>query len=369
MGENIGVKESIPESLPKICTTFKSPVPFQSVVQNINGLVLSLYKKFQYRNPIFTTGTIVDVFNKDGQYLFFGLTDSEFYLPAKMKKDDDNFYRLQNGLKVVAKGYFNLDSSVNKPFLFEIRLNVIEFNLVGSEFTELQNSHIKKSCPKNIKRICLITSTGSEAVPDFYKGLKKATYGLKVDIQNVNLLNVDSISGGIREADRNGYDVLIITRGGGSDLHLFNNPKILSALKECKTYTITAIGHADNTTESDKFSDLSLEAPTSAGVHIKNLISQKYFADKKVFVSANVVVPGLLQNPVQVQKDNWRFPKWILSGIGKMVGAVSGYFLIKLYELLNYFLGVAKKILLLVVGMLIFVVVVILLFMLIISHR
>jgi hypothetical protein len=267
--------------LPRVDSSFENPVAFRTVLLSINELMKRTYNNAAYRFPIFTRGNIVDVNMGRGTFHYFALVDSGQYLPCKIKDESSNFQSLQENLPVIVKGYFNLESPLNRTFAFEIRFNVIELHHAFSQKdAKIPNQVTKKSVPEKIRSVGLITSPNSEAISDFHEGLKKNRHFLKVEIHGVNLLNPESICAGIKDADAKGYDVLVITRGGGPDLYLFNDPSIVTAVTACKTFTITGLGHANNETECDRVSDMSVETPTSAGVQIGKLVSSKFFTEK-----------------------------------------------------------------------------------------
>jgi exodeoxyribonuclease VII large subunit len=68
------------------------------------------------------------------------------------------------------------------------------------------------------------------------------------------------------QADRNGHDVLILARGGGSieDLWAFNNEGLARAIYHLKTPLITGIGHETDTTIADMVADYRAPTPTGA---------------------------------------------------------------------------------------------------------
>jgi hypothetical protein len=111
---------------------------------------------------------------------------------------------------------------------------------------------------------------------------------LNIEIHEVNLTDPQSIISGIRDADEKNHDVIVLTRGGGSDLYLFNDRAIVSALSTCRTFTITGIGHSNDRTDCDEVADLSVETPSSAGAQIKNWVAAKHFAEKNKAREAGV---------------------------------------------------------------------------------
>jgi hypothetical protein len=65
---------------------------------------------------------------------------------------------------------------------------------------------------------------------------------------------------------------LVITRGGGTDLDLFNLPSLAEGLRQCKSFTLSALGHADDEMVFDLNADLSCPTPTAAGSQLQNHI-------------------------------------------------------------------------------------------------
>lgn len=272
----------------RIYSSVEKPIAFRTILQDLNELVQQNYIKGSYRFPIFTQGKIVDVNEGSGSFHYFALVDAGQYLPCKIKDADYSFQSLQENIPVIVKGYFNLESNPNRPYAFEIRFNVIQLFFNHSNENVGQHSLVlKKPVPDRIRSVCLITSPSSEAISDFREGLKKYQRHLSIEIQGVNLLSPDSISAGIKEADSKGFDVLVITRGGGQDLYLFNDPAVVAAVAECRTYTISGIGHASNKTDCDRVADLCVETPTSAGVHIGRLVGAEFYTDKTRVLSPN----------------------------------------------------------------------------------
>jgi hypothetical protein len=280
--ETSGPIQQVADKLPWIDSSLENPAAFAPILRSLNDLLRNFYNRAAYRIPITTKGKIVDVKEGSGAFHYFGLVESGNYLPAKIKDDGVVFHGLQEGMTIVAKGFFNLETQPKRPFSFEIRFNVIEFNYSSSDTSAITKNRLpRKQIPDGIRSVGLITSPYSDAIPDFHKGLKQAGRWTKVELYEVNLLDPRSIASGIARADSFGHDVLVLTRGGGSDLHIFNDPVIVGALSSCKTFTVAGIGHANNRTDCDEVADLSVATPTSAGVQIRNWVTAKYYSEKK----------------------------------------------------------------------------------------
>ncbi len=76
----------------------------------------------------------------------------------------------------------------------------------------------------------------------------------------------DSIVRGIERLDREGVDIIIVGRGGGSieDLWAFNEKKVAEAIYRCQTPVISAVGHETDVTIADFAADLRAPTPSAA---------------------------------------------------------------------------------------------------------
>jgi exodeoxyribonuclease VII large subunit len=74
------------------------------------------------------------------------------------------------------------------------------------------------------------------------------------------------VSDSLKKMDKNGYDVIVVTRGGGSleDLFGFSHPKVIEAIWKCKTCVISAIGHEPDQMLSDFVADVRAATPSVA---------------------------------------------------------------------------------------------------------
>lgn len=135
----------------------------------------------------------------------------------------------------------------------------------------------KKELPQFPKRVCLITSEGSDAANDFithsinkYPVINLYTADVRVQGANAigELLKV------LPRVDRMGFDVIVITRGGGSleDLAAFNDENVARAIFKLATPTVVAIGHEANESLAEWVADRRASTPTDAA----NIVTAGY---------------------------------------------------------------------------------------------
>lgn len=127
----------------------------------------------------------------------------------------------------------------------------------------------KQEIPKYPKRICVVTSEGSDAWNDFKRHTVDKFPIIELYTADVRVQGPKSIPGLLKilpEVDRKGFDVIVITRGGGSieDLAAFNDEQVARAIFKMKTPTIVAIGHETNESLAEWTADMRASTPTDA---------------------------------------------------------------------------------------------------------
>ena len=118
----------------------------------------------------------------------------------------------------------------------------------------------KKQICQYPKKIALITSNKGAAVHDFCSVAKSRFPITEIDIYDTPVQGAGAhinIIKALKKADQN-YDVIIITRGGGSleDLWEFNNEALARQISNCHTPIVSAVGHEIDFTITDFVSDL-----------------------------------------------------------------------------------------------------------------
>ena len=141
-----------------------------------------------------------------------------------------------------------------------------------------KNGYFKKSnlpLPQKIESIGILTAKEGDALQDFLYVLRENKYKGDVIVYNCNVQGTNcptSIIQGINYFSKmnNKVDILVLTRGGGSyeDLMGFSDMVMLKKLFECPIYTISAIGHQNDTMLSDLVANHRSPTPSLAGKDI-----------------------------------------------------------------------------------------------------
>ncbi|MBU2509373.1 exodeoxyribonuclease VII large subunit [Patescibacteria group bacterium] len=125
----------------------------------------------------------------------------------------------------------------------------------------------KRLLPRFPEKIALVASRDSAAYGDFVRILSERWGGLSVDLYHV-LVQGDrapqEIVSAIQSAQEEKYDVLIMTRGGGSmeDLMAFNDERVVRAIHASQIPTLVAIGHERDLTLAEEAADVRGSTPT-----------------------------------------------------------------------------------------------------------
>jgi exodeoxyribonuclease VII large subunit len=128
----------------------------------------------------------------------------------------------------------------------------------------------KKSLPVLPQRLGIVTSPSGAAIRDILSILNRRYPNIQVTIYPALVQGDEAppqVRRGIEILDAMGaFDVIIVTRGGGSmeDLWAFNDEGVARAIAECSTPVISAVGHEVDFTIADFVADVRAPTPSAA---------------------------------------------------------------------------------------------------------
>ena len=161
---------------------------------------------------------------------------------------------------------------------------------------------IKKSMPKSIKRIGVVTSKEGAVLQDIINVRTRRNPGIDIVLYPVKVQGVNAeyeIAHGIKVLDNYDVDLIIVARGGGSleDLAPFNTEVVADAVFGANKFILSAVGHETDYSICDFCSDLRAPTPSAAAelvcedsvtkiVALNNIlarlkiVSKNYYLDK-----------------------------------------------------------------------------------------
>ncbi len=188
-------------------------------------------------------------------------------------------FRIEPGLEVVARGSLDLWAPQGKFQLKAYDLEPVGAGALQLAFEQLKarlaaeglfDPSRKRRIPVFPQAIGVVTSPEGAAIRDILNVIRRRHDGLAITIYPVRVQGAGAaaeVSEGIRAFNRRGgFDVLIVTRGGGSpeDLAPFNDERVARALAASRIPTISAVGHETDVTISDLAADLRAPTPSAA---------------------------------------------------------------------------------------------------------
>ena len=133
----------------------------------------------------------------------------------------------------------------------------------------------KLEIPQQLNNILIITSENGAAIEDFLINLKNNKSNIKYDILDVQVQGVDcpkNICQILKELQSENiyYDLVVITRGGGSfaDLFGFSQPELIETVYNFHLPVLSAIGHQIDNPLLDLVADITTPTPSLASQFI-----------------------------------------------------------------------------------------------------
>lgn len=254
-------------------------------VSQVNRLI-KLQLEVPQLTRIWVIGEITDLTTSRAGHTYFSLKDPDgnllactlFAGPAKSMT-----FRMENGQKVYAMGNISLYEKRGS-----VQLNVTRAVPAGEGELALQLKQLKeklqkeglfdpehkKPVPDMPAKIGLITSPRGAAIKDFLKMVRDIPI-LSVMLYPATVQGADAPPVLKKALDffnrRTDIDVIVMTRGGGSeeDLHCFNDESLARDIFACDKPVLSAIGHEKDTPVCDLVADLRMPTPTAAGRYFR----------------------------------------------------------------------------------------------------
>lgn len=212
---------------------------------------------------------------------------------------------------VIAFGNLTLYEAAGK---YQLRIQRIELSGDGQLYKKLKDlikklreeglfdTRHKKEIPLYPKKICIVSAIGSDGWNDF-KTHSEDKFPIielfSADIRVQGPKSIPDLLEILPRVDKQGFDAVVITRGGGSieDLAAFNDENVAKTIFNMKTPTVVAIGHEANESLAEWTADVRASTPTDAA----NIITRGW---QSVLDKLDIINQKLLAKYAQVNETN-----------------------------------------------------------------
>ncbi|MGB0370657.1 MAG: exodeoxyribonuclease VII large subunit [Opitutales bacterium] len=263
--------------------------PIVSVAELTQGIKLLLESSLP---DVRVRGEVSNVRRQSSGHIYFSLKDSSAQIKAVLFKfagNADMKALVENGRQLVIRGRL----SVYEPQgTYSIVVQSIEEDGVGElqrRFEALKrklseeglfDSERRIPIPPLPLRVAVVTSASGAAIQDFLGILERRSWVGEIVIFNARVQGAEAIPGIVKQIERvsemSGFDLLVVTRGGGSleDLWAFNEEAVVRAFAECPIPKISAVGHEIDFVLTDFAADWRAETPSGAAERISSAFSE-----------------------------------------------------------------------------------------------
>ena len=213
-------------------------------------------------------------------HIYFTLKDSASALNCIMFAGDRRGlgFRLTEGQQVIAKGSVSVFERDGRYQLYVKEVTQDGAGALYEKYEQLKRElaeegmfapEYKQQIPKYIHTLGVVTADTGAAVRDIIQIASRRNPYVQIILYPALVQGASaapSIVNGIHALERQGVDVMIVGRGGGSieDLWNFNEETVARAIYECTVPVISAVGHDTDFTIADFAADLRAPTPTAA---------------------------------------------------------------------------------------------------------
>jgi exodeoxyribonuclease VII large subunit len=249
-------------------------------VSQLNNYVKDVLFQDEFLRSVAVRGEIANLRNYRG-HLYFTLKDEKSSVKAVMWQSHARQMKFlpEDGMEVIVTGSVSV---FERDGVYQVYANFMEPSGLGALYAALEKlkSRLEKEglfrlerkrpLPSFPKQIGLVTSIRGAAIKDIvsvgrrrYPGVSFVVCDTKVQGEGAP----DSIVRSLKTLSRvPQVDVIIVSRGGGSqeDLFVFNDEKVARAIYDCPVPVVSAVGHERDTTIADLVADARAATPSAA---------------------------------------------------------------------------------------------------------
>ena len=230
---------------------------------------------------VWVEGELGSVSRPASGHLYFTLKDARAQVRAAMFKPKSQWLKFipREGMRVLVRGRLTLYEARGDYQLILDHMEEAGEGALRRAYDELKarleaeglfDPARKRPLPAHVRRLAVITSPSGAAVRDVLSVLARRFPMLEVELLPSLVQGATAapqITSLLRQADASGrYDVILLTRGGGSleDLWAFNDEQLARAVAASSTPVVSAVGHETDFSLTDFAADLRAPTPSVA---------------------------------------------------------------------------------------------------------
>ena len=239
-----------------------------------------MFTQDYFLQTVFVKGEVSNCKYHPSGHIYFTLKDSASALNCIMFAGDRRglAFRLTEGQQVIAKGSVSVFERDGRYQLYVKEVTLDGAGVLYEKYEQLKRElaeegmfapEYKQPIPKYIHTLGVVTADTGAAVRDIIQIATRRNPYVQIILYPALVQGASaapSIVNGIRALERQGVDVMIVGRGGGSieDLWAFNERMVAQAVFDCSVPIISAVGHETDTTIIDYVADLRAPTPSAA---------------------------------------------------------------------------------------------------------
>ena len=229
---------------------------------------------------ILVEGEVASVTYHTSGHVYFSIKDKESSVKCVMWRSNVSKlkFRLEKGMHIVVEGSVGVYTPRGEYQFYAVHIEPYGKGALALAYEQLKeklkakgyfDAQRKKTMPKHIEKIALVTAKESAALHDMIKIIEKRLPLVEVWIIDT-LVQGEAASSQIAKSlhysDSLNVDVVVVGRGGGSaeDLWCFNEETVADAIFAMQTPVVSAVGHEVDVMISDLVADLRAPTPSAA---------------------------------------------------------------------------------------------------------
>mgnify|MGYP001174204487 CR=1 FL=1 len=231
-------------------------------------------------DELYVRGEVSNFTHHSSGHMYFNLKDENATLRCTFFRNANHRleFQIKDGLEVICLGKLTVFEKGGTYNLNVQSVSVSGQGDLGLRFEQLKqklyeeglfDQRYKKAFPRYPQRIGIVTSPTGAALQDISNILKRR-FPVMVEVYPALVQGPDApgqLIAGLSYFDsRDDIDLIIITRGGGSqeDLWCFNDEALARAVFACRHPVISAVGHEIDFSIADFVADLRAPTPSAA---------------------------------------------------------------------------------------------------------